>query len=81
VRIPFTLNDLEVDGSFMASRRCVQFHLFTLDYGIRGAQMVRQKWHRSPVAYVIKRTLESELLQDTDFPQPGGSFPEARKAA
>src|SRR5437762_1714370 len=36
VRIPFTLNDLEDCETFMASRRCVQFLLFTLDYGMLG---------------------------------------------
>jgi hypothetical protein len=35
-RIVFILNDLEDYDTFMASRRCVQFLLFTLDYGIRG---------------------------------------------
>ena len=36
VRISFTLNDLEGYDIFMASRRCVQFLLFTLDYGMLG---------------------------------------------
>jgi hypothetical protein len=36
VRIPFALSDLEDFDTFMASRRCVQFLLFTLDYGVRG---------------------------------------------
>jgi hypothetical protein len=52
---------------FYGVAESVQFHLFTLDYGMRGGQMVRQKWHRSPVTYVAKRTLKIELLQDTDF--------------
>jgi hypothetical protein len=36
VLIPFTLNDLEGYEGFTASRRCVPFLLFTLDYGMRG---------------------------------------------
>ena len=31
---PLVLNDLEDCDAFMASRRCVQFRLFTLDYGM-----------------------------------------------
>jgi hypothetical protein len=36
VHILFALNDLEGYGTLMASRRCVQCLLFTLDYGMRG---------------------------------------------
>jgi hypothetical protein len=36
VRMPFILNYLEGNEGFTVSRRCVQFLLFTLDYGMRG---------------------------------------------
>jgi hypothetical protein len=48
---------------------------FTLNYGVRSGQMVRQKWHRSPVTYVAKRTLKIELLQDpASVPQRSHDF-------
>jgi hypothetical protein len=36
VRIPFIVNNLESYEDCSASRREVQFLLFTLDYGMRG---------------------------------------------
>jgi hypothetical protein len=59
VRIPFTLNDLEDYDTFMASRRCVQLLLFTLDYGVRSRYSVRSSRRNDEALLRIMKMVET----------------------